>query len=84
MAQPKANRAYFTFRPTIEHYSGYTFQQRGGRVYVTFEGEEVDSITDSTLSSSGWGSADVKPLTEAHLRGLALRWLQSNAPEALQ
>lgn len=70
-SQPKAAAMYFTELPTIKHYSGYQFQQRGGRVYIENEsGEEVDTISNWELQSFPG-----KSLTTAKLRKLAVTWL---------
>lgn len=68
---PKAAAQYFDTLPTIKHYSGYQFQQRGGRVYIeNAEGEEVDSISSNELQQFPG-----KLLTTAALRKLAVTWL---------
>jgi hypothetical protein len=70
-SQPKAAKMYFTELPTIRHYSGYTFQQRGGRVYVeNAEGEEVDTISSADLQEFPG-----QFLTTSKLRKLAVTWL---------
>lgn len=70
-SQPKAAAMYFTELPTIKHFSGYTFQQRGGRVYVENEdGTEVDTISSGDLQEFPG-----KSLTTSKLRKLAVTWM---------
>lgn len=67
----------FTPLPTVKHYSGYQFQQRGVRVYIEdADGNEVDTITNSTLL----GATSFQPvyLTTTQLKRLATSWLAGN------
>lgn len=71
---------YFSVWPTIQHSSGYRFQQRGGRVFVTLtdgsESHDVDSIgiDDSKGSMSSYDYL----LTPFKLQRLAKTWLAEN------
>lgn len=75
----KSGKTWFDQYPTIRHWSGYTFQQRGGRVYIEDEGTEIDSITSNDLQAT-IGLV----LSFNELRKLAVTWLEDNRPEALK
>ena len=68
---------HFIRRLTVEHSSGYKFQQRGSRVYIeNDEGVEVDSITSNKLqSATSW---EPVILTASQLENLAKIWLADN------
>jgi hypothetical protein len=70
----------FTPLPTVKHYSGYQFQQRGARVYIEDEdGNEIDTITDNRLQPAT--SFNPVYLTTAQLKRLASTWLADNTDE---
>ena len=67
----------FTVHPTVKHYSGYTFQQRGSRVYV--EDEEGNEIADMGIGGShGTMSSYDYVLPIPTLRRMAKQWLAEN------
>jgi len=73
----------FTTHPTIKHSTGYSFQQRGGRVYVTDEtGEMVGDLGIGGNHGSIFSYDYVLPIPT--LRRMARGWLAENiySPEA--
>jgi hypothetical protein len=67
----------FTPLPTVKHSSGYSFQQRGARVYIEdAEGNEVDTISDNRLQSAT--TFNPVYLTTRQLQALATTWLADN------
>lgn len=63
----------FSIHPTIKHSSGYTFQQRGGRVHVTDENGEL--VGDPGIWA-GHPTGYVLPIPT--LRRMARQWLAEN------
>lgn len=70
----------FSVWPTAQHSSGYQFQQRGGRVFVTLSDGDRNRYVDSIGldPSKGSMSSYDYALTPHKLQQLAKTWLAEN------